>query len=186
LRREVDVNIEYLHASRFGNGVKVAQEFREEMAARGVTVTVHHIRDVEPDALAAADLYVFSSPGRYGRPIREMRRFLKDVALPARTTYGLLTTEMGPRPDKKTGRMPTEEEICRYQHVRPIMNETLQGKGLVEVAEEKVYVTAIKGPLEAGWREKVAAFAALIAERGSASTAVTGTSPGPARRPTTR
>ena len=74
---------------------------------------------------------------------------------------------MSPKPDKKTGRMPTEEEICRYQHVRPIMNETLQGKGLVELAEEKVYVTGIKGPLEDGWREKVAAFAALIAERGS-------------------
>ena len=76
------MNIEYLHASKFGNGVKVAREFTEQMAARGVTVTVHHIRDVDPDALAAADLYLFSSPGRYGRPIREMRRFLNDVALP--------------------------------------------------------------------------------------------------------
>jgi len=161
------VNIEYLHASRFGNGVEVAREFQDRMAAKGVAVAVHHIRDVEPDALAAADLYLFSSPGRYGRPIREMRRFLKDVTLPAGTTYALLTTEMGPKPDKKTGRMPTEEEICRYQHVRAIMNETLQGKGLVELAEEKVYVTAIKGPLEEGWREKVAAFAALIVERGS-------------------
>jgi hypothetical protein len=161
------VNIEYLHASKFGNGVKVAREFTEQMAARGVTVNVHHIRDVDPDALAAADLYLFSSPGRYGRPIREMRRFLNDVSLPGGTTYGLLTTEMSPKPDKKTGRMPTEEEICRYQHVRSNMNETLQGKGLVEVAEEKVYVTAIKGPLEDGWREKVMAFAALIAERGS-------------------
>jgi hypothetical protein len=169
---EGDVNIEYLHASKFGNGLKVAQEFREQMATRGVTVTVHHIRDVDPDELAVADLYVFSSPGRYGRPIREMRRFLKDVTLPAGTTYGLLTTEMGPTPDKKTGRMPTEEEICRYQHVRPIMNETLQGKGLVELAEEKVYVTGIKGPLEDGWRAKVAAFAALIAELRAASTAV--------------
>ena len=161
------MNIEYLHASKFGNGVKVAREFQEQMAARGVAVTVHHIRDVEPDRLAAADLYLFSSPGRYGRPIREMRRFLNDVTLPDGTAYGLLTTEMGPKPDKKTGRMPTEEEICRYQHVRPIMNETLQGKGLVELAEEKVYVTGIKGPLEDGWREKVTAFAALIAERGS-------------------
>jgi hypothetical protein len=180
------VDIEYLHASKFGNGVKVAQEFREQMATRGVTVTVHHIRDVEPGELAAADLYLFSSPGRYGRPIREMRRFLKDVTLPAGTTYGLLTTEMGPKPDKKTGRMPTEEEISRYQHVRPIMNETLQGKGLVELAEEKVYVTGIKGPLEEGWREKVAAFAALIAERRAASTAVTGTASAPASRRTTR
>ena len=92
---------------------------------------------------------------RFGKPIREMRRFLKDVMLPAGTRYALLTTEMAPKPDKKTGLMPTDEEISRYQHVRPIMNEVLQGKGLVEVAEEKVYVTGIKGPLEQGWREKV-------------------------------
>ena len=162
------MKIEYLHASKFGNGVKVAEEFKEQMATKGVAVTVHHIRDVKPDELAVADLYLFSSPGRYGRPIREMRRYLRDVTLPDGTRYGLLTTEMSPKPDKKTGRMPTEAEICRYQHVRPIMNEMLQGKGLVEVAEEKVYVTGIKGPLEDRWQEKVAAFAALIAECGLA------------------
>ena len=66
--------------------------------------------------------------------------------------------------------MPTEEEIGRYQHVRPIMNEVLQGKGLVEVAEEKVYVTGIKGPLEQGWREKVSAFATLVPLAVDAST----------------
>jgi hypothetical protein len=180
------VNIEYLHASKFGNGIKVAQEFKEQMATKGVAVTIHHIRDVKPDELAVADLYLFSSPGRYGRPIREMRRFLKDVTLPAGTTYGLLTTEMGPKPDKKTGRMPTEEEICRYQHVRPIMNDTLQGKGLVEVAEERVYVTGIKGPLEERWQGKVAALAALIAERRAAPTAVRGTASAPVSRRTTR
>jgi hypothetical protein len=64
--------------------------------------------------------------------------------------------------------MPTEEEICRFQRVRPIMNELLQGKGLVPVAEDKIYVTGIKGPLEDGWREKVEAFAARIADAGSA------------------
>jgi hypothetical protein len=69
---------------------------------------------------------------------------------------------MAPRADKKTGRMPTEEEICRFQHVRPIMNEALQRKGLVKVAEERIYVTDLEGPVEEGWREKVAAFVALI------------------------
>jgi hypothetical protein len=91
-----------------------------------------------------------------------MRRFLKDVTLPAGTEYALLTTEIAPSPDKKTGQMPTEEEICRFQHVRPIMNQTLQRKGMVEVAEDKIYVTDLKGPLEERWRGKVAAFVALI------------------------
>jgi menaquinone-dependent protoporphyrinogen IX oxidase len=163
------VKIEYLHASKFGNGATVAAEFKDRMAARGVAVDVHHIREVKATELPPADVYLFSSPGRMGRPIREMRRFLKDVTLPAGTRYALLTTEMGPKPNKKTGLMPTEEEICRYQHVRPFMNEVLQGKGLVKVAEDKVYVTDIKGPLETGWKEKVAAFAALIPQSAGAS-----------------
>jgi len=40
-----------------------------------------------------------------GRPIKSMRRFLEDLSLPAGTRYAILTTEMAPRPDKKTGRI---------------------------------------------------------------------------------
>jgi hypothetical protein len=156
------MKIEYVHASRFGNGVTVAEEFQRQMATRGVEVDLYHVRDVKPTELPPADLYVFSSPGRMGKPIRGMRRFLKDVRLPAGTSYALLTTEMAPQPDKKTGRMPTEEEICRFQRVRPIMHELLQGKGLVAVDEDKVYVTDIKGPLEERWRRTVEAFAGRL------------------------
>ena len=164
-----DMKIEYLHASKFGNGVKVAEAFARDMSARGVEVSVHHIRDVAPASLPPADLYLFSSPGRLGKPIRGMRRFLEDLELPAGTRYAILTTEMAPKPDKKTGRMPTEEEICRYQRVRPILHETLQGKGLDEVAEDKVFVTSIQGPLEDGWRQKVEAFAARVLDAAPAS-----------------
>jgi hypothetical protein len=160
--REGVMRIEYVHASKFGNGARVAGAFRDVMAARGVAVTVHHVKDARPGDLPSADLYVFSSPGRMGRPIGSMRRFLRDLRLPAGTRYGLLTTEMAPRPDKRTGRMPTEEEICKYQRVRPIMHELLQGHGLVPVAEDKVYVTGLKGPLEEGWERKVEAFAGTI------------------------
>lgn len=156
------MKIEYVHASVHGNGAKVAEEFKQRMAARGVAVTVHHVDEVTPHALPSADVYLFSSPGRMGRPIRGMRRFLKGLTLPAGTKYAILTTEMAPQPDKKTGRVPTEEEICTFQRVRPIMNEMLQAKGLVEVAEDKVYVTGIEGPLEEGWQQKVEAFAGRI------------------------
>jgi menaquinone-dependent protoporphyrinogen IX oxidase len=152
------MKIEYLHASKFGNGATVAEELKQQISLKGVAVDVHHVREIKPKDVPSADLYVFSSPGRMGRPIRGMRRFLKDVTLPAGTKYALLTTEMAPRPDKKTGRMPTEEEIGRFQHVRPIMNEALQRKGLHKVAEDKIYVRDLKGPLEDGWRGKVAAF----------------------------
>jgi hypothetical protein len=69
--------------------------------------------------------------------------------------------------------MPSEEELARWQRVRPIMNEILQAAGLVKVAEDKVHVTGLKGPLEQGWQQKVAAFAARI------SPEVQGTDNGP-------
>ena len=159
---DVAMKIEYFHASKYGNGAMVAEEFQKRMAARGVAVNVHHIRDARPKEMPPADLYLFSSPGRMGRPIGRMRRFLKKVELPSGTKYALLTTEGAPRPDKKTGRMPTEEEQAKWQRVIPVMNEILQGKGLVKVAEGKVLVTGLKGPLEEGWKEKVEAFVALI------------------------
>ncbi len=171
------MKILYVHASKFGNGARVAEAFARQMSAKRVAIETHHVRDMHPKQLPQVDLYVFSSPGRMGKPIREMRRFLKDLTLPAGTRYALLTTEMAPKPDKKTGRMPTEEETCRFQHVRSIMNEILQGKGLVPVAEDKVYVTDIKGPLEDGWREKVATFATRISlEEGVVTT---GAAPSP-------
>ena len=42
------------------------------------------------------------------------------------------------------------------------MTELLEAKGLTKVAEGAVLVTGIKGPLEEGWQNKVAAFADRI------------------------
>lgn len=155
------MRIEYLHASKYGNGATVAEEFSRQMAAPGVTVGVHHIREAKPRELPLADLYVFSSPARFGKPIGSMRRFLKKVRLPAGTKYAILTTEAAPHPDW-SGHVPSEEELAKWTRVRPIMNELLQAKGLVEVAEGKVLVSDVKGPLEEGWQQKVAAFVARI------------------------
>jgi menaquinone-dependent protoporphyrinogen IX oxidase len=165
------MKVVYVHASKYGNGARVADEFRSRMANHDIAVETHHVEEVEPEAIGPADLYVFSSPGRMGRPIRSIRHFLKDVRLPRGARYALLTTEMAPQPNKKTGVVPSEEEICRFQHVRPIMIEILQHKGLVKVAEEKVYVTDLKGPLEDGWQAKVDAFADAIAAMDHSGTA---------------
>jgi hypothetical protein len=156
------MKIEYFHASKYGNGAKVAEEFKKQMAAKGVTVNVQHIRDARPKEMPPAYLYLFSSPGRLGKPPWGMRRFLKNVKLPLGTKYAILTTEAAPQPDKKTGRMPTEEERAKWQRIIPIMNETLQKKGLVKVAEGKILVTGLKGPLEEGWQKKVEAFTSQI------------------------
>ncbi len=164
----VFMRIEYFHASKFGNGAMVAEEFKRLMAAKGVTVNVHHIRDARPKEIAPADMYVFSSPGRFGKPISSMRRFLKKAQLPQGTGYAILTTEAPPSPDKKTGKTPTEEEFAKYERVRPIMNELLQAKGMKKVAEGNVRVNpnTIKGPLEDGWQKRVEAFVAQILNEG--------------------
>jgi flavodoxin len=157
-----NLKIEYYHASVYGNGAKVAEEFRKQMAARGVTVNVHHVRNAKPKEMPPADMYLFSSPGRMGRPIGNMRRFLKNARLPSGTKCAILTTELAPRPDKKTGQLPTEEELGRCQRMIPVMNQMLEEKGLVNVAQGKIFVTGLKGPLEEGWQKKVEAFASQI------------------------
>lgn len=119
-------------------------------------------RYANPDQLPRAVLYVFSCPGRYGKPIKTARKFLTQMRLPSGTKYALLTTEMAPKPDPKTGKLPTEEQSARWQRVRPIMRELLQANGLVEIAEEKIFVKDIRGPLEDGWAMKVEAFAAKL------------------------
>lgn len=163
------MKIEYLHASKFGNGRKVAYEFKDQMAARGVSVMVHHIRETKAKDLPQADLYVFSSPTRMGKPIRGMRRFLRRVDLPAGTKYALLATELAARPDKRTGRMPSDEELAEWHRTVPIMNEVLRAKGLVEVADDRVLVTDVKGPLEEGWESKVAAFVGRLTAEAAAA-----------------
>ena len=74
-----------------------------------------------------------------------------------------MSSSLGTRP---AGRVPSEEDMAKWTRVRPIMNEILQGKGLVEVAEGKVQVTGVKGPLEEGWQDKVKAFVARIPVQG--------------------
>ncbi|QNN51522.1 hypothetical protein [Nocardioides mesophilus] len=163
------MQIEYLHASKFGNGEAVAEEFRRLVEARGNRVDVHHIHDADPRRLPPADLYVFSSPGRMGKPIGGMRRFLKKAELPPHARYALLTTEAAPRPDKKTGELPSAEEQDKWQRVRPVMDELLAPKHLEKVAEGTVLVTGLKGPLEDGWQGKVEQFAAEVLPDDSSS-----------------
>jgi len=87
------------------------------------------------------------------------------VELPTDTKYAILTTEAAPHPDH-AGRVPSEEDLAKWTRVRKIMNEMLQDKGLVEVAEDKIQVTGVKGPLEEGWQDKVKAFIARIPIQG--------------------
>jgi multimeric flavodoxin WrbA len=156
------MKIEYFHASKYGNGAKVAEEFKKQMATKGVTVNVHHVKDTKPKEIPPADLYLFSSPGRFGKPIGDMRGFLKKTNLPAGTKYAVLVTELAPEPEKSIRIPTTEEELGKCQRVIPVMNEMLQKKDMIKVAEGKIFVTGLKGPLEEGWQKEVETFASQI------------------------
>ena len=156
-----NIRVEYFHASRYGNGAMVAEEFKKQMASKGATVNVHHVRDVRPEEIPPADLYLFSSPGRFGKPIGDMQHFLKKADLPKGIGYAVIVTELCPNPNG-VNRIPAEGESCKCQRVLPTMNQTIQAKGLVKVAEGKIFVTGIKGPLEENWQKEVEAFASRI------------------------
>jgi flavodoxin len=159
------MKIELYHASKFGNGAKVAEELRRVMEAKGHEVKVHHVKEANPKELPPADLYIFGSPTRFGKPIGSMRRFVKKVSLPPKTKYAVFATHGEAVPDKKTGKMPTEEEIERWRRTIPIMDEVLKAKGLVKIADKKFYILAdtLKGPLKEGWQKNVEEFAAQMA-----------------------
>jgi menaquinone-dependent protoporphyrinogen IX oxidase len=153
--------VEIFHASKYGNGAKVAEELQRVLATKGVQADVHHIDEARPREMPPADLYVFGSPTRLGKPIGNMRRFLKKVTLPKGTRYAVFATHPLAKPDKK-GKMPTEEKVARYRRTIAIIDESLQGKGLIKVAEVKIFLNDLNGPLQEGWQGRVGTFAESI------------------------
>jgi len=156
------MKIEYYHASKYGNGVIVAKEFKRQMNTKGVTVNIHHAPYAKPNEMPLADLYLFSSPGRFGGPAFCMRSFLKKIDVPSGSKYAVLVTELAPKADKKTGQLTSEKESGNCQQVIPFINQILQKKGLIDIAEGKILVTGAKGPLEENWKKKVEEFALKI------------------------
>lgn len=155
------MKIEYFHASKFGNGEKLADEFKLLMSERGIIVNIHHMRDIKPKNIPAADLYIFSSPGRLGKPPIYVRRFLQGVDLAPGSRYAILNTQVAAGANKK-GELPTDEELSKLRKMLPIMRKILDDKGLDFVASEVIDVRDLKGPMEEGWEQKVEAFSERV------------------------
>jgi flavodoxin len=157
------MKVEIYHASKYGNGEKVVAYLQGLLVAKGNQAEYRHVRDAEPKELPATDLYVFCAPTRIGKPIGKMRRFLKKSKLPDGAKYALIATHGEPVPDKKSGKMPTPEEIEKFQQNIPAMEAILKEKGAVKLAEMKVYVkNTMKGPLADGWEKPVEEFASRL------------------------
>lgn len=136
------------------------------METKGHQMNVHHIDESKPKEVPLADLYIFGSPTRVGKPIGSMRRFAKKVSLPSGTKYAVFATHGDSLPNKKTGQMPSEEELNRVRKTIPVLDEILKEKGLVKIADKVFLVEAstMKGPLKEGWQGKADEFATAILE----------------------
>jgi len=152
------VRVEIVHASKYGNGKMVAEEIQRSMASKGHQAFVHSYQEVRPKELPPADLYIFGTPARVGKPLGSMRRFIKKVSLPEGTRYALFATHGAPQPNKKTGELPSPQEQERWYTSIPVLTEILSSKGLVKEADVRVFVKELKGPLEDGWQAKVGSF----------------------------
>ena len=142
----------------------IAAELQRLLAEKGHQANVHHIDDVEPREIAPADLYIFGSPTRFGGPIGSMRRFCKKAPLDPSTRYAIFATHADAVPNKKTGKMPLEEELNRERKTIPELDEILENKGMVKVADQVFNVSGdvMKGKLKEGWQAKAKEFTAAI------------------------
>lgn len=157
------MKIEVYFESKHGNGKKVVEKLAEDLTAKGHAVGLHHIGEVRPKEMPSADLYLFSSPTRMGKPVGSMRRFVKKVKVPTQgAKYALIATHGAAKPNKKTGVIPSPAELEKWRRTIPMMEEILNRKGMMKVADLQVYVLDLKGPLEDGWEDKVGVFAELV------------------------
>jgi hypothetical protein len=126
------------------------------MGPRLLRRDAHHIDDANPNGPPAANLYVFGAPPRFGGPIDGMKRFLKKIKLPVGTKYAIFSTNGELMPNKKTGQMPSEEEVNRMRGTIPSMDEILNDQGMVKIADKIFLVSAedMKGHLMGGWQER--------------------------------
>ena len=90
-------------------------------------MTVHHIDRVKPKEVQPADLYN-RLPTRFGA-YRKHEKFVE--SLPATgSRYAVFATHTDGAPDKKTGRLPTQEELDREKD-HPELDQLLKDKGLI-------------------------------------------------------
>lgn len=165
------MKIELYHASKYGNGAKIAEELKRVLESKGNRVEVHHISDVKPKEVALADLYMFGAPTRIGKPIGSMCRFVKKATLPHGARYALFATHADEVPDKKTEKMPTREELDARRKNIPTLAAILNEKGTVRVAD-KVFIVVMEegasmkesmaGSLKEGWQKNAEEFADVI------------------------
>ena len=133
-----------VYESKYGNGKKCVEHLQDIMSKTGHDVETFSVREVKPNELPQADIYVFSTPTQIGSPARKMKKFLKKLEVKQEgAKYALMTTHSS----DKTNALQKMENF-------------LQPIGMTKITDGlKIKVTGMKGPLESGYEEKLDAFA---------------------------
>jgi flavodoxin len=141
------MKINILYASWFGNGKKVVEELAEILLKKNQDVKLFSIMEKSKEIIPDADLYIFSSPTRKFSLPPNVKDFINSLTLPkSQTYYALMTTYLDPR------RIALKK-----------MEAILNLKGMIKAADDfMVRSLGLKGPLEAGYKEKLVAFAEEI------------------------
>ena len=85
------------YESKFGNGKKLVDHVQTTLSKNGHNVETCSVREVSPDSLPNADLYIFSSPTHVGGPPGKMKKFLKNLKINQEgAKYTLMATSMDP------------------------------------------------------------------------------------------
>ncbi|MBC7081372.1 MAG: flavodoxin family protein [Thermoplasmatales archaeon] len=127
-----------IYDSKYGNGKKCI-DYISELIGKKHKVEIFSADEVKPQNIEA-DLYIFSSPTHIGSPTRKIKKILKKISK-ENAKYALMTTCI----DEKTKSIEKMEKI-------------LSKKGMKKVADVKIKVNGIKGPLESNYKEKIEEF----------------------------
>ncbi len=135
------------YESKYGNGKKCVEHLQGVISKKGHDVETSSIREIKPNSLPQADLYIFSSPTHIGNPPMKMRKFLKNLEIKQEgAKYALMATCMDAKFYDRTKALQ-------------VMEDLLQPSGMTKASDGvKIKVTGMKGPLETGYEEKLDAF----------------------------
>ena len=132
------------YESKYGNGKNCVEHLKNIINEKGHNTEIFSVRNIRPDSLPEADIYVFSSPTHIGQPARKIKKFLKKFNVQQEgVKYALMATHLNP--DAST--LNKMDSFLETSKMTKITN------GL------KVKVEGMKGPLEEGFEKKIESFA---------------------------
>ena len=134
------MNICVVYYSKFGNNGIIAEYIGKKFREKDHTATVNSNREVEPDALPKADLYVFCSPSAMGNAAGKMNKFLtKAVFENADASYTISATYM-----------------LEGSKTLETLTDVLEKKAIKKASPGlELKVDTVKGPLEEGYEKKL-------------------------------